>query len=666
MENYNQELDQIKRVLRGTSKGLTVTEIAHHIQVNRNSVAKYLDILRTSGMVEMKAVGSAKIYTITKRIPISSILSLSSDYIFILDNDAKITYVNDNVLHFEKKTANDIIGKPIDGESLTFFSIPDIHTLISEGLAGKESIREFEVKKDGQPFFFRAKFVPSLLEDHKKGLLLILEDITDIKKYQKQLEKTVADQDKELTTSYEKLTSEQEISKEVKGAYEESERRYHNLIEIAQEGVLTVDTDGLITFTNTKLSEILGYPAEEINGHSIYLFTDEKNATVLKRDIARLKSGNPQCFTLTFRKKDGSPVYTRLTASAGLDERGKFSYGLFLISDISDLKKADEAVQQSELHYRRLIETMPNGVITISSEGFIQTANIHAAKMLGYLKIEDAIGKNLFDYIAPTDLEKCTGALKRATEKGFSKSTECTLISQDSTGFCVDLNVSSMRADLNISSLGNTEDIPEVFVCILADITERRKADYLVKKSEEKHRALVEGISNIIFTTDSKGRLTYVSPVIHHVLGYDPAEMSGKHFYRLTPPEERYKIGLMLKNALSDKTFPEEFRMVDKTGNLHDVRIIAQPYWEKDKLAGINGLIEDITNLKKVEHELKQIELQYKAVVEDQTDLICRFQPDFSITFFNPAFSRYYQMPTGCDPPGKPVYPHFPERTEAD
>ena len=199
MENYNQELDQIKRVLRGTSKGLTVTEIAHHIQINRNSVAKYLDILRTSGLVEMKAVGSAKIYTITKRIPISSILSLSSDYIFILDNDAKITYVNDNVLHFEKKTANDIIGKPVDGESLTFFSIPDIHTLISEGIAGKESIREFEVKKDGQPFFFRAKFVPSVLEDHKKGLLLILEDITDIKKYQKQLEKTVADQDKELT-----------------------------------------------------------------------------------------------------------------------------------------------------------------------------------------------------------------------------------------------------------------------------------------------------------------------------------------------------------------------------------------------------------------------------------------------------------------------------------
>jgi PAS domain S-box-containing protein len=593
----------------------------------------------------MKAVGSAKIYSLTKRVPVSSILSLSSDYIFVLDNDAKITYVNDNVLNFENKTAEEVIGKDMDSASLAFFSVSDIQTLIREGVAGKEIIREFEVLKDGQPFFFRARFVPSILEDRKKGLLLMLEDISEIKKYQKQLEKTVAEQDKELTTSYQKLTSEQEISKEVKGAFEESERRYHNLIELAQEGVMTVDTEGFITFINTKLSDILGYTAQEINGRPIYSFTDEKNAAVLKRDVSRLKSGNPQCFTVTFRKKDGSPVYTRVAASSGLDEAGKFSYGLFLISDISELKKADEAVQQSELHYRTLIETMPNGVITISPEGTIQTANIHAAKMLGYAHIEDALGKNLFDYIAPTDLEKCSGALKRATEKGVHKSTECTLISQDSTGFCVELNISTIQTEISISALMNREQAAATFVCILSDITERRKTEYLVRKSEEKHRALVEGISNIIFTTDTKGKLTYVSPVIHHVLGYDPAELSGKHFYRLTPPDERYKIGLMLKNALADKTGPEEFRMVDKTGNLYDVRIIAQPYWEKGKLAGINGLIEDITDLKKAEQELKRIELQYKAVVEDQTDLICRFHPDFSITFVNPAFSRHYQMP---------------------
>lgn len=644
MESYHQELDQIKRVLRSTSKGLTVTEIARHLKVNRNSVAKYLDILLTSGLVEMKAVGSAKIYSLTKRIPISSILSLSSDYIFVFDNESKITYVNDNVLNFEQRSADEIIGKPADGGTLIFFSVPEIREQIREAIGGKEINRDLEIKRDGQSFCFRAKFVPSLLEDRKKGLLLILEDISELKKYQRELEKTVAEQHRELKTSYQKLTDEQEISKEVKGAFEESERRYHNLIEIAQEGVLTIDPEGIITFGNSKLTDILGYSPDEFLTRSIYSFTDDKDSAALKKDIARLKSGKPQCFTMTFIKKDGSPVFTRLTASSGLDEYGKFSYGLFLISDISELKKADEAVRQSELHYRTLIETMPNGVITINQRGLIQTANIHAAKMLGYRTVGDAIGQNLLDYIAPTDLEKCSRALRVASEKGISKNTECTLISRDNTGFCIELNVSTIHTDLNISPIRTTEGDPEIFVCILSDITERRKADILVRKSEEKHRSLVEGISNIIFTTDIKGKLTYVSPVIQPVLGYDPSALSGKHFYTLAPPEERHKIGLMLKNSLSDKTGPEEFQMVDNAGNQHSVRIIAHPYYEKEKLAGINGIIEDITDRKKAEQQLKKIELQYKAVVEDQTDLICRFRPDFSITFVNPAFSRYYQI----------------------
>lgn len=644
MENYDQELNQIKKVLRGASKGLTVTEIARHIQVNRNSVAKYLDILLTSGLVEMKAVGSAKIYSLTKRVPVSSILSLSSDFIFVLDNNSVVTYVNDNVLNFEKKAAEEIIGKPADSTLLSFFSVPDILSLIRESIGGEEITRELEVRKDTQSFYFRAKFVPSLLENRKKGLLLLLEDITEIKKYQKQLEKTVAEQDEELTSSYRKLTTEQELSREVKGAYEESERRYHNLIELAQEGVLTVDQDGIITFANKKLAEIFSESAGLITGRSIYSFADNQNAAILKAGISCLKSGEPQCLSVTFTRKDGSPVFTRLNASSGRDESGRFSYGLFLISDISELKKADEAVQQSELHYRTLIETMPNGVITISSGGIIQTANIQAARMLGYTRINDAIGKNLFDYIAPTDLEKCTGAIRRATEQGFYRNTDCTLISRDSTGFCVELNISAIHADFGTTDIP-TQETADVYVCILSDITERRKAEYLVRKSEEKHRALVEGISNIIFTTDTKGKLTYVSPVIHHVLGYDPTDLLGKHFYRLTPPDERHKIGMMLRNALEEKTSPEEFRMIDKTGNLYDVRIIAQPYWEKGKLAGINGLIEDITDLKKAEHELKHIELQYKAVVENQTDLICRFNTDFSVTFVNPAFQKYYKKP---------------------
>ena len=130
METYNRELSRIRSLLKGSTKGLTVTEISRNIGINRNSVAKYLDVLLTSGQVEMKAVGSAKIFSLAKRIPISSILSLSSDYILILDNEFIITYANENVLNFEQKTYDELVGKSVESLPVTFFSVHEIQNLL--------------------------------------------------------------------------------------------------------------------------------------------------------------------------------------------------------------------------------------------------------------------------------------------------------------------------------------------------------------------------------------------------------------------------------------------------------------------------------------------------------------------------------------------------------
>jgi PAS domain-containing protein len=129
---YDRELARIKNFLKGSSKGYTVTEISHAIDINRNSVAKYLDVLCISGAVELKVIGSAKIYTLTKRIPISSILSLSSDYLFVLDDEFVITYVNDHVLNFEKKSSEDVIGRSVDKAQLLLLNLPDIDSILRE------------------------------------------------------------------------------------------------------------------------------------------------------------------------------------------------------------------------------------------------------------------------------------------------------------------------------------------------------------------------------------------------------------------------------------------------------------------------------------------------------------------------------------------------------
>ncbi len=189
----------------------------------------------------------------------------------------------------------------------------------------------------------------------------------------------------------------------------------------------------------------------------------------------------------------------------------------------------------------------------------------------------------------------------------FTKYLECRLIAKDSTAFC---------AEVSVSTIPDAANRPSGFVVILTDVTERRKAEYLVRKSEEKHRSLVEGISHIIFTTDTSGRFTYVSPVIQEILGYSATELIGRYFYTLVPSEQRHILGEKLKEAQEGKLSPSDFKMVDRSGSIHWGRIIAQPLLEGTRITGISGLIEDITDLKNGEEALRESEEKLTLAIE--------------------------------------------------
>jgi len=344
-----------------------------------------------------------------------------------------------------------------------------------------------------------------------------------------------------------------------------------------------------------------------MRGTSLLSCTAANDRAYLEEKLALIKTGNNEHFDLVFLKKDATPAYTRLSASPRIDEKGKFIYGLFVVSDVTALKKADDALVESELHYRTIIETSPNGILVLDLEGSILLGNIQGATMLGYTTTSELTGKNFFDYVTPNDLDNSRAHLKKTLEKGFSKYYECRLISKDNTAFC---------AEVSVSTIPDHTGRPSGFVCVLSDVTEQRKADYLVRKSEEKHRALVEGISHIIFTTDTKGRFTYVSPVIRQVLGYSATELIGKYFYTLVPSDERHVLGEKFKEAQEGKISPNDFRMVDKSGGMHWGRIIAQPLIEGEKITGITGLIGDITELKHSEQALRESEEKLTLAIE--------------------------------------------------
>ena len=91
MNRYKQELEKIHSILRANPRGLTINEISEELNINRNSIAKYADVLLALGHVEMKRIGPAKLYYLSDRIPLSAMLNFTNDSIMVFNEDLKIT-----------------------------------------------------------------------------------------------------------------------------------------------------------------------------------------------------------------------------------------------------------------------------------------------------------------------------------------------------------------------------------------------------------------------------------------------------------------------------------------------------------------------------------------------------------------------------------------------
>ena len=189
MERYHPELSHIKDLLRSHPRGMTIIDISQNIGINRNSVAKYLDVLLISGQVEMHAVGTAKLYFLSKRVPISAMLSLSSDYVIIFDNEMAVQYINQKVLAFERVTREEVMGTHIDTLSFALLDNPEIREKIQDVDLEREFFMDIVVHRDDNEYFFRAKIIPTIFEGGGRGISVILVDNTPQKQYELTLEK---------------------------------------------------------------------------------------------------------------------------------------------------------------------------------------------------------------------------------------------------------------------------------------------------------------------------------------------------------------------------------------------------------------------------------------------------------------------------------------------
>lgn len=193
MKQYHKEIKRIQQLLKENPKGMTVTDISRRIKINRNSVAKYLDIMRISGLVEMITFGPAKVFFPARRVPVNDLLHYTSDFILVFDDDLTITFANETFLRFLDEKNEDIIGQSL--ESLSFDFIDNTLSLaLNEALEGKGGIQESTFSDEKHGLHLKIKVIPTIFETGGNGVTLIMKNITHQRRVQELLKDWVKPQ----------------------------------------------------------------------------------------------------------------------------------------------------------------------------------------------------------------------------------------------------------------------------------------------------------------------------------------------------------------------------------------------------------------------------------------------------------------------------------------
>ncbi len=151
------------------------------------------------------------------------------------------------------------------------------------------------------------------------------------------------------------------------------------------------------------------------------------------------------------------------------------------------------------------------------------------------------------------------------------------------------------------------------------EMDEHRQTEETLRISEEKYRMLVENMNDVIFSLDIQGTVTYVSPAIERFLLYSPADVVGLSFSHFIHPDDLPELQASFERTLRGKLEPSEFRLFAKDGTLFHVRSSSRALYEAGKLAGITGIVVDITEARLATEALQRAHAEIEQRIEERT-----------------------------------------------
>jgi len=399
-----------------------------------------------------------------------------------------------------------------------------------------------------------------------------------------------------LQTTLQDITKLKKIEEMIR----QSEEKYRNLFENAQDVIITHDLRGRISATNKAIEEY-GLRQDQLIGKNILKFVSKKYWPKLVKQLSDIAQGNPtegEIEVITPTGKRNAEY-----RSSPVRQEGKVIGVQTVIRDITERKKAEEAIRESEEKFKSIFESAADGLVYLDRLGSILDINRKALEIFGGAR-DELLGKNftrigIFSHKEILTLARNFAGILRG------KTILLNVTIKNKNGQTISTECSASLLRINDKTM---------IAAVIRDVTERKKAELAILEGRERFESLFVKNPEATAHVDSKFEVLDVNPRFTELFGYTKEEARGRTLDSLIVPDGKIEEAKELnKKAVKGYVYHDTMRKT-KNGALVPISVSAAPIVVQGMITGYVAVYKDIAHLKKTEEALTVMNEKLRVV----------------------------------------------------
>ena len=382
----------------------------------------------------------------------------------------------------------------------------------------------------------------------------------------------------------------------------ESEKKYRQIVETLQEGICIIDKEGCTTFINPSMAEMFGYTVKEMQGKHLFSFMDKHGVDLAKQRLEQCKQGIKEQHEFEFIKKDGTKISTLIGTSTLTDRDGNYIGAFAEVRDITERKKEEEQIKNSEERYKNLLELAPDSIVTMDLKGYITSCNSAATRIFRYSK-DELVGKHFskIGFLHVKDIPKYLKVFVSVLRGNGIGTYELTVKDKDGTSRIAETHIGLIKENNKISGV----------IAITRDISEQKRTEENLKNSLERLIFAQKAAKTGFWDWDIKtGKQTWSEEFLELFGLPSDVQPTFDTWRKALHPDDRKRSEEKIYRSIEDKkSLDNEYRIILSDGVERWIRTQGDTFYDNSgNPQRMCGICIDITKQKQMGDGLRQIE----------------------------------------------------------